>query len=154
MLEFPAGLRSNDTIAVNLLPALKSHDGIPRLFAEDAVYPAGLEVAERLEPPLQRGDRAPTVAVAQLGRRGPTRQLDSGPHNGQLSCRRRTGQHKQDDGRSKKSATGSSVDAASRVVAAVGQEPLYGFAHSPKPRPHNSAGSASGSALLLMGRAS
>jgi hypothetical protein len=48
MLEFPAGLRSNDTIAVNLLPALKSHDGIPRLLAEDAVYPAGLEVPGRL----------------------------------------------------------------------------------------------------------
>ena len=40
----PQGEHTDVAIAVDLLPALKSHDGIPRLIAEDAVDPATLEV--------------------------------------------------------------------------------------------------------------
>ena len=64
MAKRPPGLRPDDAIAVDLLPPLKSHDGIPRLLTEDAVDPATLEVAERDEPPLQRRHNAATVAVA------------------------------------------------------------------------------------------
>jgi hypothetical protein len=52
MPKRPPGLRPDDAIALDLLPALKSNDGIPGLHAEDAVDTAALQVAERDEPPL------------------------------------------------------------------------------------------------------
>src|SRR5215218_8856260 len=114
MPKRPVGLRSDNTVAVDSLPALKSNHGIPSLVAEDAVDPAALQVAERDEPPLQRDDRTSTVAVAQLGRGRHTRQ------------------RKQDGKCSKKRAAASSLEAASRVVAEIGTKPPLAFPCSAK----------------------
>ena len=104
--ERPAGPRPDDAVAGYLLPALQGNHGMPRLVAEDAVDLATLQVAEHDEPPLQRRDRAATVAVARI------------------TSSRHARQRKQDDEWSHKHAAARSVDAATRVAARPRQQSL------------------------------
>jgi hypothetical protein len=102
-----ARLRADDTIAIDLFPALKCDNGMPGHVAEDAVDSAAVQVAELDEPPLQQDDRAPTVAVAQvayqrrIGPRPPLERCDRTTTlaGAQLGRRRGAGQHKQCDER-------------------------------------------------------
>ena len=110
-------MRPDDAVAGYLLPALKGNHGMPRLVAEDAVDLATLQVAEHDEPPLQRRDRAATVAVAQITRSRHARQ------------------RKQDDEWSHKHAAARSPDAATRIAAHASQQLLRAYAHSPNWRP-------------------